>query len=72
MLYLFALIAGALALLVGQIGVIKSFALIGLFIVGLVILGVYLSKVKVYEGEEEEQAIKENAVFAFLILVSLL
>ena len=70
MLYLFALIAGALALLVGQIGVIKSFALIGLFVAGLVILGVYLSKVKVYEGEEEEQAIKENAVFAFLVNVS--
>lgn len=70
MLYAFALAAGALALLVGQIGVFKSFALIGFFILVLVILGVYLSKVKVYEGEEEEQAIKENAVFAFLVNVS--
>ena len=70
MLYAFALAAGGLAILVGQISVIKSFALIGFFIVGLVILGVYLSKVKVYEGEREDQAIQENAVFAFLINVS--
>ena len=70
MLYGFAVIAGSLALLVGQIGPIKSFALIGFFTVILVILGVYLSKVKVYEGVEEEQAVQENAVFAFLINVS--
>ncbi len=70
MLYGFAVIAGSLALLVGQIGPFKSFALIGFFIVVLVILGVYLSKVKVYEGEEEEQAAAENAVFAFLVNVS--
>ncbi len=70
MLYGFAAIAGALALLVGQIGVVKSFAMIGFFTVVLVILGVYLSKVKVYEGEKEDQAAAENAVFAFLINVS--
>ena len=70
MLYAFAVIAGSLSLLVGQIGVIKSFAIIGFFTVVLVILGVYLSKVKVYEGEEEDQAVQENAVFAFLINVS--
>jgi UDP-GlcNAc:undecaprenyl-phosphate/decaprenyl-phosphate GlcNAc-1-phosphate transferase len=70
MLYVFAIIAGALALVVGQIGVVRSFALIGLFTVGLSILGVYLSKVKVYEAEAEDQAVNENAVFAFLINVS--
>lgn len=70
MLYSFALLAGALALLVGQIGPMKSFALIAFFIIVLVILGVYLSKVKVYESEDEEQAAKENAVFAFLVNVS--
>jgi len=70
MLYGFALIAGSLALLVGQIGPVKSFALIGVFITMLVIIGVYLSKVKVYEGAEEEQAAAENAVFAFLVNVS--
>ena len=70
MLYVFAVASGALALLVGEIGAFKSFALIGLFITGLVILGVYLSKVKVYEGSGEEQAVQENAVFAFLVNVS--
>ena len=58
MLYLFAITAGALALFVGRIEAAKSFALIGGFTVVLVIIGVYLSKVKVYEGEEEEQAFK--------------
>lgn len=70
MLWGFAVVAGALALVLGQIGVFKSFALIAFFIIVLVILGVYLSKVKVYEGEEEDQAVQENAVFAFLINVS--
>ena len=70
MLYAFAIVAGSLALLVGQIGVYKSFALIGFFTLILVILGVYLSKVKVYEGTNEEQAAEENAVFAFLVNVS--
>jgi UDP-GlcNAc:undecaprenyl-phosphate GlcNAc-1-phosphate transferase len=70
MLYSFAIIAGALALIVGQISVVRSLALIGLFTAGLSILGVYLSKVKVYEAEAEDQAMKENAVFAFIINVS--
>ncbi|MFZ1702585.1 MAG: hypothetical protein WBO10_03105 [Pyrinomonadaceae bacterium] len=70
MLYAFAVVAGGLALSVGQIGAIKSFALIGVFTVVLVLLGVYLSKVKVYEGEDETQAVSENAVFAFLLNVS--
>ena len=70
MLYLFAITAGALALFVGRIEASKSFALIGGFTIVLVIIGVYLSKVKVYEGEEEEQAVKENAAFAFLLNVS--
>lgn len=70
MLYVFAVVAGALALMAGQIGPVKSFGLIGVFTIGLVILGVYLSKVKVYEGVGEEQAVKENAVFAFLVNVS--
>src|SRR5213079_2904140 len=69
-LYIFAVVAGARALMVGQIGPVKSFALIGVFTIGLVILGVYLSKVKVYEGVGEEQAVNENAMFAFLVNVS--
>ena len=70
MLYSLAVAAGGLALLAGKIEPSKSFALIGGFTVVLVIVGVYLSRVKVYEGEEEEQAAAENAVFAFLINVS--
>ena len=70
MLYGFAVVAGGLALVVGQIGVIKSFALIGFFTLVLVTIGVYLSKVKVYEGEADEQAAADNAVFAFLVNVS--
>ncbi|MFN0140804.1 MAG: hypothetical protein ACKVQW_12060 [Pyrinomonadaceae bacterium] len=70
MLYSFAIVAGALALLVGQISLVKSFALIAFFVVVLVIIGVFLSKVKVYESDDEEQAANENAVFAFLVNVS--
>jgi UDP-GlcNAc:undecaprenyl-phosphate GlcNAc-1-phosphate transferase len=70
MLYGFAVVAGALSLMASQIGPIKSFSLIAAFTVMLVILGVYLSKVKVYEGAEEGQAVQENAVFAFLVNVS--
>ncbi|MFT3743923.1 MAG: hypothetical protein QM785_06465 [Pyrinomonadaceae bacterium] len=70
MLYGFALIAGGLAVLVARIGPFRSFGLIGVFTVVLVIVGVYLSKVKVYEGGEDAQAASENAVFAFLVNVS--
>jgi UDP-GlcNAc:undecaprenyl-phosphate/decaprenyl-phosphate GlcNAc-1-phosphate transferase len=70
MLYAFAAIAGVLSVMVGQIGPIKSFALIGFFVVVLVMLGVYLSKVRVYEGDQEEQALAGNAMYAFLVNVS--
>ncbi len=70
MLYGFAVIAGGLAVMVARIGPFRSFGLIGVFTIVLVIVGVYLSKVKVYEGVEEEQAVQENAVFAFLVNVS--
>lgn len=67
LLYGLAVVAGALALLVNQIEPAKSFALIGGFILVLVIVGVYLSRVKVYESENEDKAVEDNAVFAFLI-----
>lgn len=70
MLYAFAIASGTLAVLVGQIEAVKSFALIGFFIVMLVILGVYLSRVRVYEGDDEQRAAADNAVFSFLINVS--
>jgi len=70
MLYLFAVVAGSLALLVGQIGAIKSFALIAFFTTALVIIGVYLSKVRVYEAEAEERAADESAMFAFIVNIT--
>lgn len=70
MLYGFALIAGTLSLLVARIGPFRSFGLIGLFTVVLVIVGVYLSKVKVYDGDERERASADRAVFTFLVNVS--
>ena len=65
LLYGLALLAGALSLLVGQISQAKSFALIGIFVTGLVIVGAYLAKVKVYDIAEEGQA--TSARFAFLL-----
>jgi UDP-GlcNAc:undecaprenyl-phosphate GlcNAc-1-phosphate transferase len=65
LLYGLALVAGTLSLLVGQISQAKSFALIGLFVSGLAILGAFLAKVKVYDVVEEEQA--TSARFAFLL-----
>jgi UDP-GlcNAc:undecaprenyl-phosphate/decaprenyl-phosphate GlcNAc-1-phosphate transferase len=70
MIYLFAAIAGVLSLFVTQLGTVPSLALIGSFTAVLAIIGVYLSKVKVYEETEEELARQNNAVFTFLINVS--
>ena len=41
-----------------------------MFVVFLTIIGVYLSKVKVYEEQDEELALKNNAVFGFLVNIS--
>ena len=65
LLYLLALVAGSLSLLVNQIGPAKSFALIGVFISGLAILGAYLAKVKVYETDDAREA--GTARYAFLL-----
>ncbi|HEX6124069.1 MAG TPA: hypothetical protein VFZ23_01730, partial [Pyrinomonadaceae bacterium] len=70
MIYAFAVSAGVLSLLVSQLGMVQSLALIGIFTAALSIIGVYLSKVKVYDESEEELAKRNNAVFAFLINVS--
>lgn len=70
MIYGFAVCAGVLSLLVNQLAATQSLALIGVFTIVLSIIGVYLSKVKVYEETEEELATKNNAVFAFIINVS--
>lgn len=70
MIYGFAVCAGVLSLVVGQIETSQSLALIIFFTIVLAIIGVYLSKVKVYEESEEELASQNNAVFAFIINVS--
>ena len=70
MLYAFAVVAGGLSFLVSQLQLTQSLALVAAFSVILVIVGVYLSQVKVYEQQEEERAFQNNAVFAFLVDVS--
>lgn len=70
MIYAFAVCAGVLSLIVGQIETSQSIALIVFFTIVLAIIGVYLSKVKVYEESEEELASQNNAVFAFIVNVS--
>ncbi|MEO7674170.1 MAG: glycosyl transferase [Pyrinomonadaceae bacterium] len=70
MIYAFAVCAGILSLMVGAIETSQSIALIVFFTSVLAIIGVYLSKVKVYEEREEELASQNNAVFAFIVNVS--
>lgn len=70
MLYAFAFCAGLLSLAISRLATMQSLVLVGLFTVVLAIIGVYLSKVKVYEDRQEDLAIRNNAVFAFLVDVS--
>ncbi len=70
MIYTFSACAGVLSLIVGKIETSQSLALIVFFTIVLSIVGVYLSKVKVYEEREEELASRNNAVFAFIVNVS--
>ena len=70
MLYGFALLAGFLSLLVRELEAIQSLALIGIFTLVLTLIGVYLSKVKVYEEQDAEIALKNKAVFGFLLNIS--
>ena len=70
MLYAFAAVAGVLSLLVSQLQITQSMALIGAFTIVLTIIGVYLSKVKVYKEQDEELATQTGATFGFLIDLS--
>jgi UDP-GlcNAc:undecaprenyl-phosphate/decaprenyl-phosphate GlcNAc-1-phosphate transferase len=70
MLYAFATVAGSISLAIGRLEFTQSLALISIFSIILVIIGVYLSKVRVYDVEQEELAVSNNAVFAFLVNVS--
>jgi UDP-GlcNAc:undecaprenyl-phosphate GlcNAc-1-phosphate transferase len=70
MLYGLACAAGALSLLVNQLETTQSIALIAVFILILTIVGVYLSKVKVYKEQEEALALQDKAAFGFLLNLS--
>jgi UDP-GlcNAc:undecaprenyl-phosphate GlcNAc-1-phosphate transferase len=70
MLYCFALLAGFISLLVRQLEPTQSVALIAFFVLVLTIVGVYLSKVKVYEEQQEDLALQNKAAFAFLLNLS--
>lgn len=70
MLYAFALLAGLISITVRELEITQSIALITGFIIVLTIIGVYLSKVKVYEQQDEELAAENNAVFGFLLNIS--
>lgn len=67
LLYGLAIAAGLLAVFVRELPTATSLSLIALFTAALTIIGVYLSKVRVYDETDEERAIRENAVFAFLL-----
>ncbi len=69
MLYGLAICAGALALLVREMRIDRSIALISIFVVALTVGGVYLGQVKVYD-EQDSEAIRQKALFGFLVDVS--
>ncbi len=70
LLYGLALSAGVLSIIVRQLGMFQSIALVSLFTIILTIIGVYLAKVKVYEEQQEEIALQNKAAFGFLLNLS--
>ncbi len=70
LLYGLALTAGSISLLVRELQPIQSIAIIAVFTIILALVGVYLSKVKVYEEQEEELALQNRAAFGFLLNLS--
>ena len=70
LLYGLAVLAGSLSLLVNRLEVTQSLALIAVFTIALTLIGVYLSKVKVYEEQEEYLALQDKAVSGFLLNLS--
>src|SRR6267142_288396 len=70
MLYGFAALSGVLALVVQRVKLDVSLAAIAGFTILLTLLGVYLAGVKVYDETEEEEALKEKPLYAFLVDVS--
>jgi UDP-GlcNAc:undecaprenyl-phosphate/decaprenyl-phosphate GlcNAc-1-phosphate transferase len=70
MLYGFAALSGVLAILVQSARLDVSLAAIAGFTILLTLVGVYLAGVKVYDQSEEEMAMKEKPLYAFLVDVS--
>ena len=70
MLYGFAALSGLLAILVQRARLDVSLAAIAGFTVVLTLVGVYLAGVKVYDESEEELALKDKPLYAFLVDVS--
>jgi UDP-GlcNAc:undecaprenyl-phosphate GlcNAc-1-phosphate transferase len=70
LLYGLALLAGLISVLVRELPATQSVAVILVFTLILTLIGVYLSKVKVYEEQEEELALQNKAAFAFLLNLS--
>lgn len=70
MLYGFAVMSGALALWVRELKIDQSLAAIVGFVIVLTLVGVYLAKVKVYDEDQEPQAVANRTLVAFLVDVS--
>jgi UDP-GlcNAc:undecaprenyl-phosphate GlcNAc-1-phosphate transferase len=70
MLYGFAILAGAISLSIMSLPVTQGVALIAFFSLVLVLVGVYLAKVKVYEEQDEAKALKDNKAHGFLLDLS--
>ncbi|NNE98604.1 MAG: undecaprenyl/decaprenyl-phosphate alpha-N-acetylglucosaminyl 1-phosphate transferase, partial [Pyrinomonadaceae bacterium] len=70
MLYGFAILAGCLSLLIRELRITQSLALVALFTVVLTLIGVYLAKVKVYKEQDEDLALQNNAAYGFLLNLS--
>jgi UDP-GlcNAc:undecaprenyl-phosphate GlcNAc-1-phosphate transferase len=70
LLYGLALLAGLISILVRELQTIQSIAIITLFTVILTLIGVYLAKVKVYEEQQAELALQNQAAFGFLLNLS--
>ena len=70
MLYGFAAFSGLLALLVQRARFDTSLAAIAVFTIILTLVGVYLAGVKVYDESEEDMALKDKPLYAFLVDVS--
>ena len=70
MLFGFAALAGLLAILVQRARLDISLAAIAGFTIVLTLVGVYLAGVKVYDESEEEMALKDKPLYAFLVDVS--